>query len=47
MDGLSLHFAQIWPLRGSADDMTETIEKVRPVIEQYGNKNSVRSFRSR
>jgi tetratricopeptide (TPR) repeat protein len=35
---VELQFAQIWPLRGSTDDMTVVIEKARPVIEQYGTK---------
>jgi DNA-binding SARP family transcriptional activator/tetratricopeptide (TPR) repeat protein len=33
---IELQFAQIWPLRGSVDDMTVAIEKARPMIEQYG-----------
>jgi DNA-binding SARP family transcriptional activator len=41
---IELHFSQIWPLRGSADDMTETIEKVRPVIEQYGTQEQRKTF---
>jgi DNA-binding SARP family transcriptional activator len=35
---IRLHFAQIWPLRWSADEMTATIEKVQPVVEQYGTQ---------
>ena len=33
---IALHFAQIWPLSWSADDMTVTIDRVQPVVEQYG-----------
>jgi DNA-binding SARP family transcriptional activator len=33
---IELQFAHIWPLRGSADDMTAAIEKARPIIGQYG-----------
>lgn len=35
---IDLQFAQVWPLRGSEDDMTAVIEKVRPVIEQDGTR---------
>ncbi|HEV2660878.1 MAG TPA: hypothetical protein VGU68_09765, partial [Ktedonobacteraceae bacterium] len=35
---IRLHFAQIWPLRWSADEMTATIEKVQPIVEQYGTQ---------
>jgi tetratricopeptide (TPR) repeat protein len=36
---IELHFAQIWPpWRWSADEMTATIEKVRPVVEEYGTE---------
>ena len=40
---IRLHFAQIWPLRWSADEMTVTIEKVQPIVEQYGTQEQ-RSF---
>src|SRR5207249_2205289 len=36
---IELQFAQIWqtwPLRGSVEDMIATIDKVRPLVEQYG-----------
>lgn len=33
---LELQFSQIWPLRGSEEEMTAAIEKARPIIEQYG-----------
>jgi tetratricopeptide (TPR) repeat protein len=35
---IDLHTAQIWPLRGTADDMTAAIEKMRPAIEQHGTE---------
>lgn len=35
---IELQFAQIWPLRGSEDDMTAKIEKVRPIVEQHGTQ---------
>jgi len=38
---IELQFAQIWqtwPLRGSVEDMVATIEKVRPIVEQYGTE---------
>jgi tetratricopeptide (TPR) repeat protein len=36
---IELHFAQIWPpMRWSADEMTATIEKVRPVVVEYGTE---------
>ncbi len=33
---IELQFAQIWPLRGTQEEMTARLEKVRPAIEQYG-----------
>ena len=33
---IELHVAQIWPIRGTVDEMTATIEKLRPVVERYG-----------
>ena len=33
-----LQFAQLWPIRGSVDDMTAAIEKARPSVEQYGSE---------
>ena len=33
---IDLHLAQLVPLRTSADEMTNVIEKAQPVIEQYG-----------
>jgi len=35
---IELQFAQIWPLRGSEDDMAVIIEKVRPIVEQHGTQ---------
>ena len=35
---IELQFAQIWPLRWSADDMTATIDKARPIVEQHGTE---------
>jgi DNA-binding SARP family transcriptional activator len=35
---IELQFEQIWPLRGTIDDMTATIEKARPIVEQYGTQ---------
>ncbi|MEO6889594.1 MAG: AAA family ATPase, partial [Ktedonobacteraceae bacterium] len=35
---IELQFAQIWPLRGSEDDMTATIARVRPIVEQHGTQ---------
>ncbi|HLG62442.1 MAG TPA: AAA family ATPase [Ktedonosporobacter sp.] len=35
---IRLHFDQIWPLRWSAEEMTTTIEKVQPIVEQYGTQ---------
>src|SRR5581483_4888448 len=35
---IRLHFDQIWPLRWSAEVMTATIEKVQPIVEQYGTQ---------
>lgn len=42
---IGLQAAQIWPLRGSADDMTAAIEKARPVIEQYGTREERKLLR--
>ena len=39
---LALHFARVW--RGSADDMEATIEKARPVVEQYGTQEQRRRY---
>lgn len=41
---VELHFAQLFPLRGSVDDMTATIEKVRPAIVQYGTAEQRKLF---
>jgi DNA-binding SARP family transcriptional activator len=35
---IELQFAQIWPLRGTQDEMTARLERVRPAIEQYGTQ---------
>ncbi|MDQ2715571.1 MAG: AAA family ATPase [Chloroflexota bacterium] len=35
---IELQFAQIWPLRGSEDDMAATIARVRPIVEQHGTQ---------
>ncbi len=35
---IELQFSHIWPLRGSADDLTTAIEKARPIVEQYGTQ---------
>ncbi len=33
---IELQFAQIWPMRGSVDDMMAAIERAKPAVEQYG-----------
>ncbi len=41
---IDLQFAQIWPLRGSVDDMTLTIEKARLIIEEHGTQEQRRTL---
>jgi predicted ATPase len=36
---IELQFAQIWPPRWSADEMTEAIEKARPIVAEYGTQD--------
>lgn len=38
VEWIELQFAQIWPLRGSVDDMTAILDKMQPLIEQYATK---------
>jgi DNA-binding SARP family transcriptional activator len=39
---IALQFAQIWPVKGTADDMAAAIDKARSIVEQYGTQEQRR-----